>query len=260
MRFDSSWAAKTTLLVLLAAGPSAASPSQYGLPDRLPDLTKLYLVSPGSGLSGEARVNTLLFWLAEERHHPSPTVRGTGGGDVDSSWIQQQLIMCLWERGDPDYIERLLAQPRLKPEFSDAMHIALALGGDRRQKESLKRIAMSNPEQAYRYLAVKGLAVINATDAIPLLQAIGRRDSGRYRERGAARIIDSDPATFQYPVRREADRVAAVLLRAEALDYHRKVCDDFDAKMVEARKRRTLLRIEPWVLDVIQSPPTSAKM
>jgi hypothetical protein len=160
----------TVLALLLAPqlpatglGQRAVPPSErglYGLPARLRSLADLGLVARNRDLTPLQKTEVEIAWLVEERRVASPTTRGLGGGPIDSDYIQRQLIVCLGVDGDPGALDLLLNSGEFEDQgIRDALCLALAFNGDKRQIQPLIAMLKSDPSPGHRYLAAERLEV-----------------------------------------------------------------------------------------------------
>ena len=67
---------------------SNSQPETYGLPPKLSSLTDLQPVARRTDIDSVEKTEILFLWLKEERKQPTPTSKGLGGGDINSSYIQ----------------------------------------------------------------------------------------------------------------------------------------------------------------------------
>ncbi len=90
------------------------NPLVYGLRPRLTSLTDLNPLLNAGTLSMAQRTEVLVAWLAQERRCPSPVNLGLGG-DIDSGYIQAQIIKALAEIGDPAVLSDMALDYSLDP-------------------------------------------------------------------------------------------------------------------------------------------------
>lgn len=178
----------------------------YGLPTRMRNLTDLTPIIDRQDLTSLQKTEVLLAWLGQERSDPSPTTTGLGGGPIDSSYIQAQMIKGLGTLGDPQAIDWLLSNPQVTDEsLRNACRLALGLMGDQRQIPMLVKILREDPDANYRTLAVEDLNVLGAAQALPDIErALQDRYSVTFDHMHKGRI------TF-YPVREAATAALRVL-------------------------------------------------
>lgn len=142
----------------------------HGLPSRLVNPCDLTLVLDSKRLASNEKSDVLVAWLVEERAHPSPTTKGLGGGQIDSGYIQAQLLRALAEVGDRFSVAFVAQSANAEPSLRDAMHVVLGLKGDANEANNLMRILSSHSEPDLRALAAIALGTIKAGQSIPVLE------------------------------------------------------------------------------------------
>jgi hypothetical protein len=199
-------------ILLLWTAVAFAQPESYGLPARLTSLTDLGPVLQRKDLTAAQRTDVLVSWLTRERAHPSGTVRGLGGGDIDSGYLQAQLIKALAEAGDARAVAGVAASTTLADDgLRDAARIVLGMMGDRQQVSSLLVVLATHKEADFRALAAVALGRVGAVEAIPALEA-AREDGATRRASNCTRGSHTS-----YPVREAATSALRVLRSPDAL-------------------------------------------
>jgi hypothetical protein len=215
-----------------AAPPSNAyttDPSLYGLPRRLASLTDLTPIHERKDLTPRQRTEVLLYWLVEERTDPSPPTRGIGG-DIDSGYIQAQLIKAMAELGDILLLTQLGSDPQLDGAIRDAARIALGWIYDARQIPSLLTILERSPEPDFRALAATALGCMGATEAVPALR---RALQDQFARRGGGCLEDNG---LVYPVRRAAEIALRGLADPGLVAYRERRMEEFRRRLEEAQQ------------------------
>lgn len=138
-------------------------------PDKLRNLKDLNIVI---GYKGENSIKcgVLLTWLAKERKSPSESSKGTGGGEIDSGYIQSQIIKCISENPDYTGLKDITTINNINSNLKDAIIIALGKNGDITQEKELIRILVDSKDPDYRALAAISLGYIGSNLAIPYLK------------------------------------------------------------------------------------------
>ncbi len=201
-------------------------PEVHGLPARLSSLLDLGPVLRRTDLTSVEKTEVLILWLREERAHPSPTTKGIGGGDISSGYIQAQIVKSLREVGDPLLLRSIASDGKADTGIRDGACVALGLMGDSTQVGRLISVLRDSREPDLRATAAEALAVLGATQAIPVLkQALsdsfeGTSDKGKvYPVRRAAevtlRVLQLPEVQLRDYVQGNAKRFAERLARAE---------------------------------------------
>lgn len=211
---------------------SGVDPVTYGLPGRLSNLTDLGPVLRRTDISSVQKTDILIVWLTEERRQPTPTSKGLGGGDVNSSYIQAQIVKALAEVGNPLTLRAIDSDEKADANIRDGARMALCLMGDSTQIPKVIAILENGREPYFRATAAAALGGLRATEAIPALKRALSDDyavtSGR---------IGSAPATA-YPVRRDAETALRVLgcQDPELNKYVQELKARFQQRLEAARK------------------------
>lgn len=161
-----------TLIVAICSCSWALSikPETYGFPPKLATLSELSPLLQNKKLISVNKTGILIAWLGEERMQPTPTSRGLGGGDINSSYIQLQIVKALAEVGDPLALRKVASDINYDPAISDGSSIALGLMGDTSQITRLINILENNEEPYFRVGAAEALGSLGAVSAISVLQ------------------------------------------------------------------------------------------
>ena len=192
---------------LYAPQQAHAQQTLYGLPTRIRDLGELELTTT-SDLTLPQKTEIILSWLAEERNHPSPTTRGTGGSPINSNYIQAQIVKNLEVWGDPNAVGWVLASTSLKDEvLRDAMVLVLGSMGDQSQIAKIESIMLSNPNPYLRAIAGENLGLLGSVSSIPVLEKAAKDPFFQTfaSESHGGKVIDF------YPVRQVAGETLKVL-------------------------------------------------
>ena len=209
----------------------------YQRPARLENLTYL---SPGLyniGLTRPQWTEVLLTWLAEERNNPTPTATGLGGGPIDSSYIQVQIIKGLGDQGSPLVLGTLVASPDLNDEgIRDALHLALARMGAKGQGPAVRRL-LAHPDPQFRALAVECCYDIGLKEALPDLQT-ALQDP--YSESFVS--IHEGLVKF-YPVRRLAKETIRNLNNPTIMEDVRERNNRYNAKVENERQAIAICKV-----------------
>ncbi len=197
-------------------------PETYGLPPKLQGLTDLTPLHERSDLTAQQRTNILIWWLVRERADPSPRTVGLGGGDIDTGYIQRQLVMALRGLGDPKGLTALVQSHAISdPVVRDGVVCALGMMGDASRIPRLLEVLETHAEGDYRALAAyalgSSLGVLEARDALSkALQDSFTRPAGnctrglylaypvREIAQGSLRALSSETALAAAQRRREA--------------------------------------------------------
>lgn len=149
------------------ASPAEAPEPQtaHGLPGRLTSLADLGEPLTKANLSAPERVEVLLKWLGQERANPTPATTGLAGGTIDSGYIQAQIILTLWEQGDPQAMTAAVEAGHLAEGVRDGAILALGMMGDASRIPRLLDILAAHPEGYYRALAARALGMLGAAEA-----------------------------------------------------------------------------------------------
>lgn len=138
---------------------------------RMQNLTDLTPLLERKDLTPVQRTEILLMWLAEERRKPSETRTGLGGGDIDSGYIQIQIVKALFEVGDRAVLEWIAIAPQITDQgIRDAVSLALGIMGDRRQAPTLLNILRTHPIGHFRAEAAQILGSLGVVEARAVLQ------------------------------------------------------------------------------------------
>ena len=143
----------------------------YCRPARMADLGYLTPGLYNTGLNRLQWTEVLLTWLVEEKNNPTPTSIGGGGGSIDSSYLQAQIIKALGSEGSPFVLSLIAESPTLNDEdVRDAVRLALARMGDRRQAPALRRVLAHHQDPYFRALAAEGMQNLGDIQSLPLLR------------------------------------------------------------------------------------------
>lgn len=237
------------------ADSGRADPSDYGLPARLKSLTDLQKIVPQNGLTATQNTEVMLYWLIEERKHPTPTHRGYGGGAISSPYIEVQLIKSLRAYGDLSVLNALASAPKADPNVREAVKLALGLKGDRRQTGEMLRILRNHPWEQYRGLAAKALGNMGDAAAIPALKKALADDPARYVRYSMEAPNDDTPASqIVYPVRELAEEsIRRLTMEAPLLQSRARAART--AQIVSGlSKKPSPLNLAPWAVSAIHGP------
>ena len=221
-------------LVWSCCTASCINPETYGLPGKLSNLTDLGPIARRTDISSVHKTDILIVWLTEERRQPTPTSKGLGGGDVNSSYIQAQIVKALAEVGNPLTLRAISSDQKADANIRDGARLALALMGDSTQIPKVIAILGNGREPFFRATAAEALGSLRATEAIPALQ---RALLDGYTDIGGGRG-PSGPSTI-YPVRRNAQTALNVLNSKdpELKKYVQKKRARFQQRLEAARKK-----------------------
>lgn len=202
-----------TVIVIGSRFSVAASiqPEDYGLPAKLKSLTDLKPVLERKDMTSVQKTDVLVFWLGEERRQPTPSFKGLAGGDINSSYIQAQIIKALCEVGNPLALGTIDSDENAAPDIRDGARLALGLMGDSTQISKLMGIIENQSEPYFRVTAAEALGSLGATAAIPALERALRDE---YTVTGGG-CTPTGPSTI-YPVREAAQTALRVLNMPES--------------------------------------------
>jgi len=222
---------------MLCTSVKISQTAKFGLPVKLGSLLDLRPVLVRNDLTSAQKTGLLLSWLIEERRHPTPTGTGLGGGDINSGYIQAQIIKSITEVGNPLTLTAVISDPNTDPNIIDAAHLALGLMGDTTQIPKLIDILDNHSEPDYRVTAAETLGSLGAIDAIPALE---RALHDEYTVIGGGGGLGGprEPATV-YPLRDAAEVAIRVLnMPDEYITSHVKTkMELFKTRMNKARNQ-----------------------
>lgn len=225
------WLLTAFVLHSICAGIARAQPPVEGIPPRLTELSDLKKVmDPKSPLTPGQKTSLLLSWLAQERRRPSPTSVGKGGFDIDSGYLQAQILQVLTISANPALLDQLGSRLR-DPGLRDSMHLALAMMRDRRQVQPLVGILQRSREPYLRWRAAQSLGGLGSQAAVPALKR-ALEDPFRLTSHGGG----SKAGTVIYPVRQMAKLSLGVLKDAKVQKELAKGGAEFDRRLAAARK------------------------
>ncbi len=193
---------------------SLTSSEAYGLPGKLSSLRDLNLIYEREDLSRPQRVDILVWWLAQERANPTPTHKGSGGGRIDSGYIQAQLVKMLREVGDPRAMTELVESEAISDErVRDGLICALGMMGDASRIPRLLEILGTHEDGDFRALAATALGYVGAVEA---REALNRALTDEF-----ATLAGSDVGPVRlwvaYPVREGAEAGLRMLNSEQAM-------------------------------------------
>ena len=198
----------TTLLWLLngaIADELSVLPSQ--VPQTFRSLSDLGLLEQGKDLTNEQKTEILLKWYRQELEHPSPTVKGLGGGDITSGYIQVQFIRAFLSEGDLRTLLKVRSDPKTRIEIRQGIGIALLVMGDKSQGKTVANILQNNRDPFYREIAATALSYTGDTKYIPILK---RALNDPYSSYGSSDVGPPKQLPV-YPVREAAGRSILLL-------------------------------------------------
>ncbi|MHB1460116.1 MAG: HEAT repeat domain-containing protein [Armatimonadota bacterium] len=201
-------ASAVVVACLLLTSVTVCQPTKPRIPAKLSSLRDLRLVLDRNDLTSAQKTDMLLSWLDKERRQPTPTTTGFGGGDINSGYIQAQIIKSLKEVGNPLTLIAVISDPNTDPNIIDAAHLALGRMGDITQIPKLINILEHHSEPYFRVIAAETLGSLGATRAIPALE---RALHDEYTVMGGAYVGGPREPATAYPLRDAAEVALRVL-------------------------------------------------
>jgi len=238
------------ILLVPVSSRVQASPSRYGLPDKIHSLSETNALAEKhihKEISDLQATEVFLYWIAKERLDSTAPFTGLSGAPIDSGYILMDLTGML-ANGDVTALDLLSEDRRVAPEMRDIIRLALGLKGDRRQIPFLKKMVVEHKEPRLRERAAEALGIS--------LRAYEARAALERAEKDPFYIDETTPgARFEkpgryYPVRRAASGVLAFLNDTDPAEPN-PVVDLFEEKLAEGRKDSDAHRVAPWVLEAI---------
>lgn len=225
-------------------------PSWKGkFPERLRNLTDLGVIML-SDESAPTKSGVLISWLTKENMTPSKKNLGAGGGDIDSGYIQAQIVRTLADTDNACTMQEVYADVQVKRIIKDAMSIALGRMGDRSQVSNLIKLLKDSKEPDFRALAAKSLGYLGATEAIPELE-------NTLNDQFTRQAGNSMQGNYiAYPVREGAETALLMLRNTDSLSRAQQRCKKFDDKRQEDKQNPPKETIE---LDTDAFDNTSTK-
>lgn len=251
----------------LEYGRAYAKPEDYGLSGKLTNLTDLGPVLRRPDLTSTQRTEVLVSWLVEERQHPSRVTQGLGGGDIDSGYIQAQIVKALAEVGDLLMIDGLTESLSGPPETADptvvdALILAVGLMGDRSKIPGITDILATHREGFFRTLAAEALGSLGATEVKPTLE---KALADSFAVMGGAGDIGG-PRKLVYPVREAAEVALRVLSNPAAMEFTKQKTEAFAKRKASAgeedqRSVALAAQLTEWIRakeEAAQAPSTES--
>ena len=176
-------------------------PEDYGLPRR-GSLGDTYTLEQRKDLSNLQKMRITAVWLERERANPTPPFPGHGGCEINTQYIQAQLIKTIAEFGDPRELRIMAANEKNDPTMRDAYRLALGIMGDRQQSGELVRILKTSPDPYYRVLAATYLRFQTGPEVKSALEAATKDNYEVSCDNGTRKV---------YPIKREAAASLAIV-------------------------------------------------
>jgi hypothetical protein len=228
-----------------AEASDVVAPSTYGFPVHLHSLIDLAPLLRGKDITNLHKTEILLYWLAEERAHPSSPSIGVGGSIIDSGYIQVQILMAFREVGDALALDAVLRDPSVGGDFKDRIRVGLGLMGDRRQTGAIIRILKQSDDPWLRAMAARALDWSGGTEAVPALKS-ALTDSFRVRRGTRGGMESPEEATGSYPIREEVQQTLRNLQNPKVLQMRLETSQRFTDRLVEQVKELPSYHIAPW--------------
>jgi HEAT repeat protein len=233
---------------------SLANPATYGLTNKITSLAETQNLAPDSPLSPAQKTEVLLYWIANERQSPEAKSPVSDFPNY-SEYVQSQLTMALFERGDAAMLDAISNDKRVAPWARDAARLGLGLKGDKAQIPALIRILKTDPRGEFRVLAAHALGTCGAKEALPLLNLVSKSDPYKRLYYGhMSSGYDIGPDGTYYPVREDAKEAFRNLQDEQTIAYEERFNKPFLQGLEEYRTGDAARRpatLSPWLLEKI---------
>ena len=216
---------------LLLASVSMSKNTKPALPQRLSSLQDLNPVLDRKDLTSSQKTRILISWLNEERRQPTTSYAGLGGGEVNSGYIQAQIIKSITEVGNPLSLRSVISDKKSDPTIITAARLALGRMGDTTQIPVMINILENHKEPYFRVIAAESLGSLGAKKAIHALERALHND---YSIAGTRQIGGVPKIATVYPLRDAAEiALRALHMPDETINYH-----------VQAKMKQFRIRLE----------------